>query len=270
MGEVSKPQWVRFGRELRRLRTQSGMTQQQLGKSIAVSYAMISAIERGVRGTRREHVEQIDRTLSTGGALLRMWETLRAGAGGFPDWFQGVVELEQRAREIKTSQPLLIHGLLQTEDYARAILRDRRPTDTEAEIEELVAGRMERQAVLKRNRPPTLLMMLDETAIRRPVGGRETMKAQLTRLLDATVNPQVVIQIVPQSTENNPALNGPFTLLATEETEVLYMETPLFGTAIDSPEAIGHYERLFGDIRGVALPPRESRKLIEAVRGEFS
>ncbi|GAB3214044.1 hypothetical protein GCM10027294_51020 [Marinactinospora endophytica] len=199
-----------------------------------------------------------------------MWETLGHGGGGFPEWFQGTVELEGRAREIKTSQPLLIHGLLQTEKYARTILRDGRPMDTDEEIDELVVGRMERQNVLKRERPPSFLMVLDEAAIRRPVGGREIMAAQLAHLLEAMEKPQIVIQIIPQATENNPALNGSFTLLTTEESEVLYMETPLSGTAVDSPEVIGRYERIFGDIRAVALPPQESRKLIETVRRELS
>ncbi|WP_281260757.1 helix-turn-helix domain-containing protein [Murinocardiopsis flavida] len=270
MGDQARAQWVRFGRELRRVRAQQGMTQQQLGKSVSVSYAMISAIERGVRGARRDLVEQIDHLLSTKGSLLRLWETVGSSSGGFPDWFRSTADLEQRASEIKTSQPLLIHGLLQTEGYARTILRDGRPTDTEAEIDELVAGRLERQAVMERDRPPSFLMVLDETAVRRPVGGREIMKAQLTRVLEASERSHVVVQVLPQASANNPALNGPFTLITAEETEILYMETPLSGTVIDAPRIVGQYGRLLGDIRGVALPPRESRVLIDTVRGEYS
>lgn len=268
MVERVKHQWVRFGRELRRLRSQSGLSQQQLGKEIMVSHAMISAIERGSRGARREHVEQFDRVLATGGALLHTWERL-SESNGFPSWFRGVVSLEQQATEIKSFQPLLVHGLLQTEDYARTILRDGRPTDTDSEIDELIAGRMARQSILSGERPPLLLVVLDETVIRRPVGGREIMGAQLDRLLEATGSSRVTIQVVPQATENNPGLSGPFTLLTVDGAETLYMETPLSGAPIETLEEVSQYLRLFGDIRGVALPPRESRNLIETVRGEF-
>ncbi|MDA0566038.1 helix-turn-helix domain-containing protein [Streptomonospora sp. S1-112] len=269
MVERTNPKWVRFGRELRRIRDQSGLSQQQLGREISVSHAMISAMERGARGARREHVERIDQVLSTGGTLVRALERL-SEHNGFPTWFRGVVSLEQQATEIKSFQPLLVHGLLQTEDYARTILRDGRPMDTDAEIEELVQARMARQSILASDHAPLLLLVLDETAIQRPVGGPRIMRAQLDHLLEASESSRVTLQIVPLATENNPGLSGPFTLLYVQGADILYMETPLSGAPVEALEEVSQYARLLGDIRGVALPPRESRKLIEAARGEFT
>ncbi|MFB9801453.1 helix-turn-helix domain-containing protein, partial [Streptomonospora salina] len=199
MVERVNQRWVRFGRELKRLRTKAGLSQHQLGKEIAVSHAMISAIERGARGARREHVEQFDQVLSTGGALLRSWERLSEN-NGLPSWFRGVASLEQQATEIKSFQPLLVHGLLQTEDYARTILRDGRPMDSDSAIDELVYGRMARQAAFTDGNMPLLLGVLDETVIRRPVGGPTVMKPQLERLLQASESSRVTLQVVPQAT----------------------------------------------------------------------
>lgn len=264
-----KPQWVRFGRELRRLRTYAGLSQQQLGKEVAVSYGLISAFERGIRGPKPEHVEQIDKVLSTGGSLFRMWETLSASSG-LASWFRGVVALEQQASEIREYNPMLVPGLLQTESYARTILRDGQSADTDAEIEEQVQARLERQSLLSSQRPPLVFVVLDEAVLRRSTGGREIMSNQLGHLLEASAGSRIVVQVVPMATEHHPGLSEAFQLITTPETgEILYMETRISGTPVEAPEGVAEYVRLFGDLRGAALPELESRKLLEKIRGEF-
>ncbi|GAA3740031.1 transcriptional regulator with XRE-family HTH domain [Spinactinospora alkalitolerans] len=269
MVDKVNPQWLKFGKQVRLLRERHGLSQDQLSRSMTISPAMLSAIERGIRGCKPEHAEQIDRALNTGGRVRRLWEGLPSG-NGFPDWFRDVVELQREASEIREYHPLLIPGLLQTEEYARTILRDGQPTDSAAEIDEQVRARMDRQSILSSDRPPLLLVVLDETLLRRPIGGREIMGRQLEHLLEASAIPHVVIQVVPMATEHHPGLSGAFTLITVPNRGVvLYMETRISGTPVDDPDGVEEYVRLYGELRGVALPPAASRGLIEKVRGEF-
>lgn len=265
MAQRSKPQWARFGRELRRIRTQAGLTQDQLGRQVALSYASISAIERGRQGIRTEQVAQIDHLLSTGGSLVRLWETLAKG-DGLPVWYQDAATFEKQATEIRTYQLALIPGLVQTESYARTVLRAQRSADTDAEIESLVTGRMHRQEIMGHDRSPLLLAVLDEMAIRRPVGGPEVMTVQLEKLLKAADHSRVSIQIIPFSTHHPPGLAGAFVMYRDQKgTEIAYQDGVLYAAPAEHPDQITECARLFEELRAVALAPVQSRKLIEKV-----
>ncbi|ASU86177.1 XRE family transcriptional regulator [Nocardiopsis gilva YIM 90087] len=269
MADRSRPQWVRIGRELRRLRLQAGLTQDELAKRLNMSYGTISGIERGVRGTTREVLAQIDHLLSTGGSLQRMWEALNS-YNGLPEWFRGVAELERESSEIREYHPLLIPGPLQTEAYIRTILRIGSPALTDEEIEEQVRGRLDRQAILTSERPPILIVVLDETVLRRPFGGRETMGRQLEHLLMVGERPRVTIQVVPIATHLHPGLDGAFHLFTVPHRgQVLYTETRNAGNPVEDPDAIADYTRVFGELRGAALPEATSRDLIASAIGEL-
>lgn len=269
MSQNVKLQWARFGRELRRLRIQAGLSQHQVGKHIAVTYAMISSIERGVRGARREHVVQLDQLFSTNGALQRMWDSLSASRR-FPAQFQGIDALEPEASEIREYQSMVVPGLLQTEDYARTVLRDGQRSDTDAEIDSQVHTRLERQSILADTRPPLLLVVLDEGVLRRPIGGRTIMKGQLDNLLEVSAGSRVLVHIVPLATEHHPGLSEGFWLFTLPDgSEMLYMETRFSGNTEEDAEAVAYYTRLFSELRGAALPLPESRRLIKWIREEF-
>ncbi|GAA3750249.1 helix-turn-helix domain-containing protein [Salinactinospora qingdaonensis] len=269
MPKKVKPQWVGFGRELRRWREQQGFTQGQLGDRVSISYGLVSAFERGTQAPKLDYVERIDQALSSGGALVRLWHAANKG-NGLASWFRGLASLIQQASELREYNPMLIPGLLQTNDYARTILRAGQPGDTDDEIEEQVAARMSRQSILSSERPPHLVEILDEAVLRRPVGGREIMAQQLKRLLDAISGSRLTLQVIPLSTEHHPGLSEAFSLVAVPERgEALYMETRMSATAVDEPEVVAAYNRHFGDLRGAALPPAASRELIESIRGEF-
>ncbi|GLU50289.1 helix-turn-helix domain-containing protein [Nocardiopsis ansamitocini] len=268
-----KSQWLGFGGELKRWREQAGLTQGQLGDRVSISYGLVSAFERGVQAPKLEHIERIDQALSSKGSLIRLWHAANKG-NGLAAWFRGLATLIQQASELREYNPMLIPGLLQTESYARAILRAGQPSYTDDEVEEQVSARMSRQSVLTshpQRRPPHLVEILDEAVLRRPVGGAEVMAQQLTRLLEATSESRVIAQVIPLSTEYPPGLSEAFSLFTVPDRgEAVYMETRMSALAIDDAKVVAAYTRHFGDLRGAALPPPASRKLIEEIRGEFS
>ncbi|MDA2805108.1 helix-turn-helix domain-containing protein [Nocardiopsis suaedae] len=269
MTDRSRPQWVKIGRELRRLRLQAGMTQTQLGKRVMMSYGTISGLERGVRGTKPEHLAQLDQALSTDGTLTRMWEGLNTYSG-LPEWFQGVAVLEQEATEIREYSPLLIPGLLQTEEYARAIIQIGQPSNTYEEIDEQVQARLERQKVHSASRPPLMTAVLDEAVLRRPIGGREIMSRQLEHLLEMVATSHVTVQVVPLDCSHHPGLDGTFSLFTTPERgRVAYTETRIAGTLVEAAQDVSDYTRVFEELRGAAFPVTTSCSLISTALGEL-
>jgi transcriptional regulator with XRE-family HTH domain len=263
------PEWLRFGRELRRLRKQAGQTQEQLGKAVSISYGSVSAFERAVLRPKLEHVERMDAALSSDGALVRMWNVASKG-NGLAAWFRGLAALLQQASELREYNPMLVPGLMQTPDYARTILRAGQPADSDADIEAQVHARVARQAVIESDRAPLLIEVLDEAVLRRPIGGRDVMKRQLERLIELSTMPRVAIHVIPLDTEQHPGLSEAFSLFRVpERSDTVYIETRLAATAIDEPSEVAAYVSHFGDLRGAALPLSASQHLIERIRGEF-
>ncbi len=265
MTQQVNPLWLRFGQQVRYHREQAGLSQEQLARTLTIQPAMLSAIERGARGAKPDYAHEIDKALSTGGKLSRLLDSLVTNNGA-PSWFRDVLTLEKQATTIREYDPILIPGPLQTEGYARTILRDGRPSDSDAEIDELVAARMRRKKHLGGERPPRVCLVLDEMAVRRPVGGTEIMKAQLTSLLEVASSSNVVLQLVPFQTTRHPGLSGAFRLLHGPEIgEILYVESVTGGAPIHDPDHVANCAHIFGDLRGMALPPDQSRRLIESV-----
>ncbi len=242
-----------------------------MAKRLSLTHAMVSAIERGIRGVKPEYVAQFDQVFSTDGALTDLWKTLNTNEG-YPDWLRDIVLLEQRATEIREYHAVLVPGLLQTSAYTQALAIAGRPSRTSEEVEEVVEGRRRRQEILGRQQPapPLLLVVLDEMVIRRPVGGPRVMADQLERLLEVGSEPRVALQIVPYRTEQHPGLAGAFRLVRADDgTDVLYLEHAQAGILIQDSADLKEFSERFADLRGAALPQPESRKLIEEVRGEF-
>lgn len=258
----------RFGADVRKSREQAGLSQSQLARSALTSQSMVSALEGGRKTTGREQIARLDAALSTEGALLRRWENLNRG-DGFPDWFRGIVPVEREASEIKEYQPLVIPGLLQTEDYARASIRQGRPTDTNGEIDDLVRARMERQEILRAERGPRLRVVVEEHVLRRPIGGRATMRTQLDHLHEISARPRIGVYVVPMSTEAHPGQDGAFMLFTVPgKGSVSYTETRVSGSPMDDPDTVADYVGVFGELCMVALPPAPSRALMTEIRRE--
>lgn len=200
-----------FGRMLRFYRVKAGLTQDQLGAAAHVSGKTIAAYENGWRVPTRDTTADIDgvAALNTNGALCELWDQFEDGMSYqvHPAWFQDWSEKEAVARRLRWYEPNLVPGLLQTEEYARAVFRTRFGI-TGGEIEAQVAARLKRQEVLGRDVPPPLWVIVDEWVLRRPVGGRHVMLEQVNRLIEAAGQPNIVIEVIRASAGAHTGLNG--------------------------------------------------------------
>jgi hypothetical protein len=253
--------------QYRRHREAAGLTQGQLAREIVFSESLVGMVETCKRVPKEDFVQACDRVLDTGGALHRIWQ--RMVASTFPAWFLPFADLEAAAAALFEFEPLAVPGLLQTEDYARAILRAGRPRDSDEEIERHVAARMARQAILGRDRPPLLWVVLDEAVLRRPVGGREVMRAQLARLVAASASPHIVIQVLPFAVGEHAGMGGARVIVRLpSEGEIVYVEGPGSGQFIGTPEDVAECALRFDLLRATALSPDESVALIHGMIDE--
>ncbi|MGH3345083.1 MAG: helix-turn-helix domain-containing protein [Carbonactinosporaceae bacterium] len=258
-----------FAAELRRHRTAVGLTQDQLGEAVSYSGALVGMVETARRAPGRDFAARCDEVLETGGALSRIWPLITRES--YPEWFRPFVELEAEATSILTYEVQVVPGLLQTEPYVRAVLRAGPPGDTDEEIERNVAARLERQAVLSREAPPLLWVVLDEAVLRRPVGGSDVMRGQLDHLLDAARSRHVVLQVLPFAAGEHAAMNGAMTLLGFREADdVVYVEDPGSGHVVTRPEQVAACALSYDLLRATALSPAASAGLIAARIGEMS
>ena len=160
-----------FGAELRRRRVAAGMSQDQLGQAINFSAALVGRVEVGERMPSPDLARRCDDVLATGGLFAHLRESMDSDMHAYPAWFREFVEREREAASIREFNALAIPGLLQTEDYARELFRAGRPADSDEEISQHVAARLERQRILDRAKPPMLWAVVDEGVLRRQVGG---------------------------------------------------------------------------------------------------
>ncbi|WP_330239274.1 helix-turn-helix domain-containing protein [Streptomyces sp. NBC_00525] len=262
-----------LGRQLKFLREQAGMSQRELAQATHCGEDLISAMERGVRTPQVEFLALADRALKTGGLLSSAAEEVREALGRVrtrhPGWFRDYARTEAEAVAVHGYSAQAIPGLLQTEAYARATFIQRRPLLSEETIEKRVADRLARQQVFERWPPPTFSYVLEETALRRPLGGRDVHAEQLRRIMHFGRLRNVEIQVMPTDREEHAALDGTFTLIDPKgRPQVAYTE--LYGKArlITDQNEVRVYSERYGIIRAQALSPRESLTFIEKVLGD--
>lgn len=253
--------------QLRRLRAAAGLTQPELGghPAVVVSGKLIGAVENLYRPPTLRLSLGLDRALG----LDQFFEGVHAAIkreSGLPTGFFEYLEYEALASMIKSYDNFLINGLLQTEDYARAVMRAGRRDDR---LEELVATRLERQRILEREDPPWLVVLLDASAIRRVVGDGEVMRGQLQHLLDMARRPAITVQVVPDGAQVFP--EGAFKLLSLpDEPDVGYVEHVAGrGEIIEPGGQVGELDVVYELIRSVALPAADSERLIRTVLEEL-
>jgi transcriptional regulator with XRE-family HTH domain len=252
-----------FGTELRRLRELSDMSQKDLGDQTGTSKQQVGAVERGIRKPSKKFAELADRALDAHGGLLNMWPGAKRAQ---PWWLDKFVELEAKAQVISDFQPQAISGLLQTENYARALINAAFPPLQAEDAEERLAGRLERQQVLLRNDPPLALFIVDEAVLRRPVGGEGVMKEQREALLDKAQLPHVQLQVLPFSRGAHGAMNGSLILLnMTHSESLVYAEAPGTGQVITDAQLVATCQLRFGSLRSLALSPSESLDFIASM-----
>ncbi|MEU8352074.1 helix-turn-helix transcriptional regulator, partial [Streptomyces sp. NPDC048845] len=211
-----------FGSRVRRLRTAAGLTQAELGAKVHVVSTRITQIERasGAKPTL-ELARALDSALGADDLLADLWPYVYREA--FPDWSRAFMAHSARAVAVREYAAHVVPGLLQTEDYARALLSVGLSLRGEDHLEERISARLGRQERLNTSQPPELWVVLDEAVLLRPVGGRSVMRAQLSRLLMAASEHHITVQVLPFDQGEHDAMGGSLTVLTmADASEVAY------------------------------------------------
>lgn len=250
-----------YASELRRYRDAAGLTQEQLGERTLVSNGQVSMIETCRRTPGPDFTARADKALNAGGRLQRLYRMMTQAA--YPDWFQDFVVMEAQAVSIQEVEIQLVPGLLQTEDYARAVLTNYWPPSSDAEIDRQIAARVDRQRILDREVPPLVWVIINEAALHMPVGGPAVMRDQLRKLLDFGKRSRVQIQILTYEGGARAPLGAPFKLLEFPARDrIAYMDGLGSGQTVDDPAAVERYVKMFDAMRARALSPEDSADLI--------
>jgi transcriptional regulator with XRE-family HTH domain len=270
---------ILLGSQLRRLREAKGISLQEAGDVIRASHSKISRLETGRVGFKDRDIADL---LTLYGVLDEQErEALRglahrANAPGWwhdysdilPNWFEAYVGLEDAATQIRAYEVQFVPGLLQTEDYARAVTLLGHADASASEIDRRVRLRMARQVVLSKEDPPNLWVVLDEAVLRRSVGGPDAMRAQLRHLLEAAEQPNVTVQVIPFQAGGHAAAGGAFSILRFAEPDlpdVVYLEQLTSALYLDKPEVVDSYLAVMERVSMEAATPAESTKAIRAI-----
>ena len=258
-----------FGAMLRFYRSQAGLSQTDLAARAYISHDVISKVETGQRVptpelvTALEAVPELDARGAIAELRAQMKEYLKYRAN--PDWFRDWTRWEAAATTLRWYDPLVVPGLLQTQEYARAVFRTR-VGDTDEEIEELVAARLERQAILARPKPPTLWVVIDEGVLHRPVGGAEVMCEQVKHLAEAARRPNVVVQVIPASVGAHEGLRGPFSIADfADARSVAWQDGALYGQPVEDAAGLAAMTAIWDTLKSEALPRSASLGLMQEV-----
>lgn len=268
-----------LGSQLRRLREARGITREAAGYSIRASESKISRMELGRVSFKTRDVEDLltlygitdeaERTsllsLAREANVAGWWHSY---SDVLPSWFPTYVGLEGAASLIRVYEVQFVHGLLQTEAYARAVVRRGMQGASEADVERRVALRMERQKYLVSENAPDFHIVLDEAALRRPYGDRDVMRGQLQHLIDFSERPNVRLQIMPFSFGGHAGESGAFTVLSFPESDlsdVVYLEQLTSALYLDKPEDVAQYERTLEELQHDGPGPDESRDLLRGL-----
>ncbi len=274
---------ILLGSQLRRLREAKGLTREEAGYEIRGSGSKISRMELGRVSFKERDIKDLltlygvsddqerdvlvdlARQANNPGWWHRFGDVL-------PPWFQAYLGLEAAASLIRTYEIQFVPGLLQTRDYARAVIRLGHEGSTDEEIERRVELRLERQQVLEKPSPPQVWAVLDEAVLRRPIGGPDIMRAQLDALIELSKRPHVRLQIMPFRTGGHAAAGGPFSILRFPEPElpdVVYVEQLTSAFYFDKRDDVDHYAIAMERVCVDAEPPNQTAVILNKIRQEY-
>ncbi|PWR04930.1 transcriptional regulator [Micromonospora acroterricola] len=284
-GPTSGPTVLRIllGAQLRRLRESSGVTREGAGWEIRASESKISRMELGRVGFKerdvadlltlygvtdeqeREALLKLARDANSPGWWHRYGDVL-------PTWFQSYLGLEAAAALIRSYEVQFVPGLLQTREYARAVVLLGHGAAGPLEIDRRVALRMQRQQLLHREHPPQLWAVVDEAALRRPIGGAEVMRGQLTALIEATKSPNVRLQVIPFAAGGHAAAGGAFTILRFGDQElpdIVYIEQLTSAIYLDKRDDLDYYAVAMERLCVEAEPPERTPEILNQLLDEL-
>ncbi|MGW7380058.1 helix-turn-helix domain-containing protein [Streptomyces sp. NPDC054794] len=249
-----------YGFELRRYREAAGLTQRQLGDVINYTGSLVGQIETARKLPTPEFSERADVALETGGLLSRLVTLVMRSQ--LPAWFQQVAELQARATEIYSFETHMVHGLLQTRAYARAVLG----VLDQANLDDRTAVRLARQSIFERVEPPIYWLVLSEGALYQEIGGAQAMREQLAHLLSFEGNPRANIQILPYSAGAHVGLQGSFDLYRFgSDPNIVYTEGYGSGHPTANPDTVNDCSLRYDHLQAAALSLKESAELIRRV-----
>jgi transcriptional regulator with XRE-family HTH domain len=262
----------RLAAELRRLRETAELTIDEVGEKLECSASKISRIETGHVGVTPRDVRDMLEVYGIGDdereALVQLAREARRKGWwhAYNEVFTGsFVGLESDASSLRAFQALLVPGLLQTDDYIRAVIRAIRPDSAEADVDRRVAARMTRQKLLTDAHPPEYWTVIDEAVLHRTVGGPEIMRAQLERLVEMAALPHVTLQVVPFEAGAHAGMEAPFLVLGFPEQadpDVVYVENTTSGVYLEQPADVHRYTLMFDHLRAAALKPDDTVALV--------
>jgi transcriptional regulator with XRE-family HTH domain len=271
-----------LGMRLRHLRERAGVSYDAAAKALHVNQTTVRRMEKAEVGLKLPYVEKLLQIYGVGqdeaeSFLGLVEEANRPGwwhrfRDVLPDWFSLYVSLEGAASRIRAYEPHFIPGLLQTEDYARALLRIGFPQGTKQEIDRRVALRMERQELLSRPDGPHLWVVMDETVLRLHIGGPEVMRAQVDRLIEAVQLSNVTLQVVPFAAGPHPAMGGPFQLFRfqiPELPDIVYAEGLTGANYLDQRTDVAAYLEALDRMGTQATPARRTENFLREMRKEL-
>lgn len=260
--------WRYCGNQLKRWRLQSDVSREDLGKEAGYSYEAIKSMEQGRRKPTRRVLEVADDMCGAGGKLHAATDYLEPEK--YPARTHEFMEAEATAIALHSYQPLLVPGLLQTEEYARALLHAYRPPLDDETIGERLAARMQRQEMLTDKSTVSFSFVIYEAALRTLVGGREAMRRQLNHVVKLSEYRNVSIQVLPADTGAHAGLDGAFVLLETDEhVRYAYEEGHEMRCLSTAPETLQVLNDRHGMIRMQALSAEESARFIRRVADEL-
>lgn len=271
-----------LGRRLRHLRERAGVSFDDAARAIEVTALTVRRMEKAEVGLRIPYVKELLRTYGVPGTEIEDFLSLAREANQpgwwhkfrdvLPEWFSAYVSLESEAAVIRLYEPQYVPGLLQTHDYAAALIRVGFPNASPEEVERHVALRLRRQDLLAKPEAPALWAVLDETVLRRPVGGPEVMRAQIDRLAEATERPKVRIQIMRFAAGPHPGAYGPFHYFRfgfSELPDIVYTEGLASARYVDQPADVVTYLEVLDRMSVQAEPVARTRDILAALRKEL-
>ncbi|MFL5998269.1 MAG: helix-turn-helix domain-containing protein [Streptomyces sp.] len=255
------------GRQLKLRREAVGMRAAEFGEAVGYGEDLVYKVEGGKRIPRQEYLDRADEVLGAGGLIAATWEDVKKVR--YPKKVRELAKLEGQAVEIGVYECNIIAGLLQTPEHARVVISAAQPPYSPDDVERMVTARLARQSVFERDPAPSIHFVLEEAALRRPIGGTMVWRRQLERLLEVGRLHNVMLQVMPLNSEVHSGLDGRIEVLKFPDgTAVGRSDGAFSGRPTTDPKQLRILELRYGTIRAQALSPGESLSLIEQLLGE--
>jgi transcriptional regulator with XRE-family HTH domain len=254
-----------FGAEVREARKRAGMSQPELAALAGYDPSYVSKVENGAITPDQKFIDACDRVFpDMHGWFARFWDESRRWNPSYPPWFKEWLDAERQARMVRWWEPLLVPGLLQTPDYARALFRAWQKSEDADKIERDVTARIDRKRIFEQPEPATLIAVIDEAVLYRKIGDERTMREQLEYLVEASARPNISLHVVPSGVGAHTGLLGAFAIADIEEgiPRVIYLETSDQGLTSGTPSVISKIVAKFERVRSEALPRGATHDLI--------